>query len=97
MKIKLLFLLACFVVSLSVQAEVPYQQQGNVISTASQHTIVVINDQRFRIEHETLMKGDYGLERGTLAPILEIDMQIGFNVEQNYDAMPRITEVGDLD
>lgn len=93
MKIRIIFLLVSFFGALSVLAEASYQQQGTVISTESQHTIVVINEQRFRIDNETLIKGDYGLERGMLAPILEIDMQIGFNVEQNYDAVPRITEL----
>lgn len=74
----------------TVHAAEPYQQEGTVEVSESAGTKVMINYQQYQIDRNTLIHGV--TRRGELGPILIVGQRVGFNIEQNFGDLPRITE-----
>ena len=82
----------CLMMISAVSAESLYVKEGIILSSENNHTVVVIDYQQYRLDHETQVHGGL-VQICELAPILNVGQKIGFNIEQGFGELSRITEV----
>ena len=90
MKIKYIFGLLGLLLSFTVNAVEPYQQQGLIADHIINSGIVLIGYDQYLIDRNTVVHG--ATKRGELGYIFTPGQKIGFNIEQNFGELPRINE-----
>ena len=90
MKAKYILGLLGLLLASIVNAAGPYQHDGVVADHIINSGIVFIGYEQYQIGSNTIVHG--ATKRGELGPILSSGQHVGFNVEQNFGDLPRITE-----
>ena len=74
-----------------VSAAESFVYTGIVKAQTANASTILINSQQYSVNSDTVI---HGLSmQGELGPMINIGQKIGYNIEQNNDELPHITEI----